>query len=179
MKFSCIAIDTSRHVVTIHGVDEQERPVLRRELKRGQVERFFSKLSATEVVLGACGGSHHWARVLQGMGHQVRLIPPQYVKPFVKRSKNDRNDAEAISEAAAIEAHAGVILRTFEARRRMRTDSGGYTGATISGRWPSGSRSARARSASLIGSKTELLRTLTASAGGKSAAFGVRSFIRN
>ena len=84
MKFKRIAIDTSKHVFTIHGVDERDQPILRREFKRVQIEAFFSRLPGTEVVLEACGGSHHWARMLQGMGHQVRLIPPQYVKPFVK-----------------------------------------------------------------------------------------------
>ena len=63
MKFKRIAIDTSKHVFTLHGVDEQERPVLRRELKRGQMETFFAKQEATEVVLEACGGSHHWGRL--------------------------------------------------------------------------------------------------------------------
>jgi transposase len=101
MEIKRIAIDTSKHVFTLHGVDEQERPVLRRELRRHQVEAFFAKLPPTEVVLEACGGSHHWGRKLSALGHRVRLIPPQYVKPFVKRSKNDRNDALAISEAAA------------------------------------------------------------------------------
>ena len=61
---------------------------------------FLRKLPATEIVLEACGGSHHWARELTALGHWVRLIPPQYVKPFVKRAKNDRNDAAAICEAA-------------------------------------------------------------------------------
>ena len=79
MKFKRIAIDTSKHVFTLHGVDEQDRPVLRRELKRGQVEAFFAKQEATEVVLEACGGSHHWGRLLNKLGHRVRLIPPQYV----------------------------------------------------------------------------------------------------
>ena len=114
MKFKRIAIDTSKHVFTLHGVDEQEQPVLRRELKRGQVEAFFSKLPGTEVVLEACGGSHHWARVLGALGHHVRLIPPQYVKPFVKRAKNDRNDAEAISEAASRPTMRSVAVKTVE-----------------------------------------------------------------
>lgn len=101
MEFKRVSIDTSKHVFTIHGVDDLERPVLRREIRRAQVEPFFAKLPPTELALEACAGSHHWGRVLGGMGHRVRLIPPQYVKPFVKRSKNDRNDAEAISEAAS------------------------------------------------------------------------------
>jgi transposase len=114
MKFKRIAIDTSKHVFTIHGVDEQERVALQRELKRNQVETFFGKQEATEVVLEACGGSHHWARVLGRLGHRVRLIPPQYVKPFVKRAKNDRNDAEAISEAASRPSMRSVAVKTVD-----------------------------------------------------------------
>ncbi|HEY0121785.1 MAG TPA: IS110 family transposase [Rhizobium sp.] len=114
MEFKRISIDTSKHVFTIHGVDETERPVFRRELRRGHVEQFFAKLVPTEVVLEACGGSHHWGRVLSGMGHRVRLIPPQYVKPFVKRSKNDRNDAEAICEAASRPTMRTVPVKTVE-----------------------------------------------------------------
>jgi transposase len=114
MKFKRIAIDTSKHVFTLHGVDEQERPTLRRELKRGQVESFFANQEATEVVLEACGGSHHWGRLLTKLGHRVRLIPPQYIKPFVKRSKNDRNDAEAISEAASRPTMRSVTVKTVD-----------------------------------------------------------------
>ncbi len=114
MKFKRIAIDTSKHVFTLHGVDEQERPMMRRELRRSQVETFFGKQDATEVVLEACGGSHHWARLLDRHGHRVRLIPPQYVKPFVKRAKNDRNDAEAISEAASRPSMRSVAVKTVD-----------------------------------------------------------------
>ena len=114
MKFKRIAIDTSKHVFTLHGVDEQERPVLRRELKRAQVEAFFAKQEATEVVLEACGDSHHWGRLLSRLGHRVRLIPPQHVKPFVKRAKNDRNDAEAISEAASRPSMRTVMVKTVD-----------------------------------------------------------------
>ena len=101
MKYKRIAIDTSKHVFTLHGVDEHERPTLRRNLKRAEVETFFSKLAPTEVVMEACGSTHHWGRLLSRLGHQVRLIPAQYVKPFVKRSKNDHADAAAISDAAS------------------------------------------------------------------------------
>ncbi|HEX4369770.1 MAG TPA: IS110 family transposase [Rhizomicrobium sp.] len=114
MKYKRIAIDTSKHVFTLHGVDEQERPVLRRELKRAQVAAFFGKQDATEVVLEACGGSHHWGRLLSRAGHRVRLIPPQYVKPFVKRAKNDRNDAEAINEAASRPSMRSVVVKTVD-----------------------------------------------------------------
>jgi transposase len=114
MELKRIAIDTSKHVFTLHGVDAHERPMLRRELRRGQVESFFSKQEATEVVLEACGGSHHWGRLLSQLGHQVRLIPPQYVKPFVKRAKNDRNDAEAINEAASRPTMRSVVVKTVD-----------------------------------------------------------------
>ena len=100
MELTLLAIDTSKHVFTLHGVDASGKAVLRRELRRGQMEAFFRKLPPTEIALEACGGSHHWARELGKLGHRVRLLPPQYVKPFVKRGKNDRIDAEAIAEAA-------------------------------------------------------------------------------
>lgn len=111
-----IAMDTSKHVFTLHGVDERGVVTLRRELRRQQVERFFAKLPRTEVVLEACGGSHHWGRVLAALGHGVRLIPPQYVKPFVKRSKSDRIDAEAIAEAAQRPSMHFVPVRSAEAQ---------------------------------------------------------------
>ena len=115
MNFKRIAINMSKHVFTLHGVDEQERPVLRRELKRAQIESFFGKQQQpTEVVLEACGGSHYWGRVLSRLGHRVRLIPPQYVKPFVKRDKNDRNDAKAISEAASHSTMPSVAVKTID-----------------------------------------------------------------
>ncbi len=101
MEFKRIAVDTSKSVFTLHGVDEHGRPILRQDLTRARFEMFLAKTSPTEVVLEACGSSHHWGRVAQASGHTVRLIPPQYVKPFVKRGKNNRNDAEAIGEAAS------------------------------------------------------------------------------
>jgi transposase len=94
-----IGLDTSKHVFQVHGVDGSERVVLRRQLSRGQVEKFFAGLAPALVGLEACGASHHWARVLSAQGHLVRLVPPQYVKAYVKRGKNDRIDAEAICEA--------------------------------------------------------------------------------
>jgi len=114
MEIKRIAIDTSKHVFTLHGVDGHEHVVLRRELKRHQVEPFFAKQAPIEVVLEACGGSHHWGRKLAALGHQVRLIPPQYVKPFVKRAKNDRNDAEAINEAASRPSMRSVVVKTID-----------------------------------------------------------------
>ncbi len=101
MNLKRIGLDTSKAVFTLHGVDHDEKIVLRRNIKRAELEAFFAKLPPTLVALEACGGSHHWGRRLAALGHTVRLIPPQYVKPFVRRGKNDRNDAEAICEAAS------------------------------------------------------------------------------
>jgi transposase len=95
-----IGIDTSKAIFTLHCVDDTGRVVLQTSLRRAQMAIFFRDLPPTEIALEACGGSYHWARELSALGHDIRLIPPQYVKPFVKRAKNDRNDAEAICEAA-------------------------------------------------------------------------------
>lgn len=107
-----IAIDTSKSVFTLHGVDAAGGVALRRNPRRRELVGFFEKLPPLEVVLEACGGAHPWARTLQARGHRVRLIPPQYVKPFVKRGKNDRDDAEAIAVAAAQAAIASVPVKS-------------------------------------------------------------------
>lgn len=114
MKLKRIAIDISKHVFTLHGVDGQERPVVRRNLKRAEVETFFGKLPSTKVAMEACGGAHHWGRLLTRLGHTVRLIPAQHVRPFVKRAKNDRADAEAISDAASRPGMASVPVKSAE-----------------------------------------------------------------
>lgn len=114
MEYKRIGIDISKHVFTLHGVDDLEQPVLRRNLKRSEVEAFFCKVPATEVVLEACGGAHHWGRVLGAMGHRVRLLPAQYVKPYVKRSKNDRTDAAAICEAASRPGMSCVPVKSVQ-----------------------------------------------------------------
>lgn len=112
MECKRIAVDTSKSVFTLHGVDERDRPILRRDLSRLRFEEFLGKIPPAEVVLEACGSSHHWGRVAQALGHKVRLIPPQYVKPFVKRGKNDRNDAEAIGEAASRPSMRSVPVKS-------------------------------------------------------------------
>jgi transposase len=94
-----IGMDTSKSVFQLHGVDEAEQPVLRRKLRRRDVAAFFAQLAPTRIGLEACGGSHYWVRELSALGHEVMLIPPQYVKPYVDRGKNDAADAEAICEA--------------------------------------------------------------------------------
>jgi transposase len=94
-----IGMDTSKGVFQLHGVDENERPVLKKQLRRKDVLTFFAKLAPTKIGMEACGASHYWARELRKLGHAVVLIPPQYVKPYVDRGKNDAADAEAICEA--------------------------------------------------------------------------------
>lgn len=94
-----IGLDTSKNVFQLHGVDGSEAPVLRRRLRRRDVVPFFAGLAPCTVGLEACGGSHHWGRLLRDLGHEVKILPPQYVKPYVKRNKNDAADAEAICEA--------------------------------------------------------------------------------
>jgi transposase len=111
-QISRIGLDTSKAVFTLHAVDEAGQPVLRVNLRRAGLIGFFRKLPRTVVALEACGGSHHWARKLTALGHEVRLIPPQYVKPYVKRGKNDRNDAEAICEAAGRPGMRFVLAKT-------------------------------------------------------------------
>ena len=96
-----IGLDTSKHVFQLHGVDEHEAPVLRRQVRRSGFEKSFKKLPPTRIGLEACGASHHWACLLSSFGHEVRLIAPQLAKPYVKRGKNDAADAEALCEAAS------------------------------------------------------------------------------
>jgi transposase len=109
-----IGLDTSKHVFQVHGVDESEAPVLRRQLRRGEMRRFFTKLTPTRIGLEACGAAHYWARVLREPGHAVVLIPPQYVKPYVKRGKNDAIDAEAICEAMSRPGMRFVPVKSAE-----------------------------------------------------------------
>ena len=99
MQISTIGIDFAKRVFQIHGVDRDGNIVLRRQLRRAQVLSFFAKLPPCLVGMEACGTSHHWARELTALGHEVRLMPPQYVKPYVKRNKHDPADPEACCEA--------------------------------------------------------------------------------
>jgi transposase len=96
-----IGLDIAKSVFQVHGVDAAGRVVIRRQLKRRHVLAFFQKLRPCLIGIEACASSHHWSRELQALGHTVRLMPPAYVKPYVKRQKNDATDAEAICEAVA------------------------------------------------------------------------------
>jgi transposase len=94
-----IGLDIAKSVFQVHGIDAEGKVVIRRQLKRRYVLAFFQKLAPCLVGIEACASSHHWSRELQALGHKVRLMPPAYVRPYVKRQKNDAADAEAICEA--------------------------------------------------------------------------------
>src|SRR6187399_3441285 len=96
-----IGLDIAKSVFQVHGVDAAGQVLIRRQLKRRYVLPFFQKLPPCLVGIEACATSHYWSRELQALGHSVRLMPPAYVKPYVKRQKNDMADAEAICEAVA------------------------------------------------------------------------------
>jgi transposase len=98
-KITIVGLDLAKSVFQVHAADNEGMPVVRKKLRRGQVHEFFAGLSPCLIGLEACASAHYWARELQALGHEVRLIPPQYVKPFVKTNKNDAADAEAICEA--------------------------------------------------------------------------------
>ena len=113
-QISRIGMDTSKHLFQLHGVDADEKPVLSRALRRKDMIAFFEQLAPTRVAIEACGASHHWARLLGGFGHDVVLIAPQLVKPYVKRGKNDAADAEALCEAMSRPTMRFVPVKTAE-----------------------------------------------------------------
>lgn len=99
MQVITIGLDIAKNVFQVHGADQHGKVALRRRLSRGQVLAFFANLPRCVIGLEACGGAHHWARELTKLGHEVRLMPPQYVRPYVKTNKHDAADAEACCEA--------------------------------------------------------------------------------
>lgn len=114
MQVTTVGLDIAKHVFQVHGVDAQGQPLIKRRLRRNDVCRFFAELPPCVVGLEACATSHYWARELTELGHQVRLMPPQYVRPFVKRNKNDAADAEAICEAVARPTMRFVPIKSAE-----------------------------------------------------------------
>ena len=109
-----IGLDIAKSVFQVHGVDADGQVVIRRKLKRRYVLAFFQKLPTCLIGMEACATSHHWSRELQALGHRVRLMPPAYVKPYVKRQKNDATDAEAICEAVTRANMRFVETKTAE-----------------------------------------------------------------
>src|SRR5947208_12309341 len=106
MQVSTIGVDLAKNVFQVHGVDSAGKVVITRQLRRKQVIDFFSKIPPCLVGMEACGTAHHWAREVSKLGHTVRLMPPSYVKGYVKRSKNDAADAAAICEAVTRPSNA-------------------------------------------------------------------------
>src|ERR1700761_8156667 len=114
MQITTIGLDLAKRVFQVHGVDAAGTVVIRKALRRAQVLPFFAKLPPCLIGMEACGTSHHWARELIRLGHTVRLMPPAYVKPYVKRGKNDANDAEAICEAVTRPTMRFVAVKSPE-----------------------------------------------------------------
>lgn len=134
-RVSTIGLDLAKHVFQVHGADAGGHAVLRKQLRRGEVLRFFGSLEPCVVAMEACGSAHYWGREIARLGHEVRLIAPAYVKPFVKRGKSDAADAEAICEAVqrpsmrfvavkSAERQAGaLVFRTRDLLVRQRTQA--------------------------------------------------------
>lgn len=125
MKVKRIGIDLAKQVFQVHGVDGQERVVLKRQLRRVQMLAFFSKIEPCLIGMEACASAHYWARELMKLGHTVKLMAPQHVKAYVKGNKNDANDAEAICEAVSRPSMRFVAVKTvaqqdLQAQHRVR-----------------------------------------------------------
>src|SRR5205823_8486370 len=116
MQVSTIGLDIAKNVFQVHGVDGQGRTVLRRQVRRNQLLQLFGSLHPCLIGIEACATAHHWARELGALGHEVRLMPPAYVKAYVKRNKNDAVDAEAICEAVTRPNMRFVPIKSAEAQ---------------------------------------------------------------
>lgn len=112
MNVKRIGIDLAKQVFQVHGVDRFEKVTVRKQFRRAQMHAYFKDLPPSLIGMEACGSSHYWARVLTGYGHQVKLMAPQFVKPYVKSGKNDANDAEAICEAVGRPSMRFVAIKT-------------------------------------------------------------------
>jgi transposase len=116
MQVSTIGLDIAKHVFQVHGIDSDGRPVLCRKVRRDRLAKLFEGIEPCLVGMEACATAHHWARQLTALGHQVRLMPPAYVKAYVKRNKNDAADAEAICEAVRRPTMRFVPVKSADAQ---------------------------------------------------------------
>ena len=114
MKITTVGIDLAKNVFQVHGIDDRGKAVLCKQLRRAQVAVFFANLPPCLIGMEACASAHHWARTLLSFGHTVRLIAPQFVKPYVKTNKNDVADAEAICEAVGRPNMRFVPIKSIE-----------------------------------------------------------------
>ena len=112
MNITTIGLDIAKNVFQVHGMDRNDKAVLRKKVSRSKVIEFFVKLPACLIGMEACPGAHHWARELMKLGHRVKLMPAQYVKAYLKGNKNDGNDAEAICEAVSRPGMRFVAMNT-------------------------------------------------------------------
>lgn len=120
MKITAVGIDLAKNVFQVHGVNEHGKTVLKKQLKRDQVAEFFATMAPCLIGTEACGTAHHWARKLGAFGHDVKLMAPQFVKPYVKTNKNDAADAEAICEAVARPNMRFVPIKNSEQQQYSR-----------------------------------------------------------
>jgi transposase len=116
MQITTIGLDLAKNLFQVHAVDDEGQVVLRRRLARAEVVPFFATLAPCRIGVEACGAAHYWARQLIALGHEVRLMPAAYVKPYVKRGKNDAADAEAICEAVTRPTMRFVPVKSAEAQ---------------------------------------------------------------
>src|SRR3979411_2653571 len=119
MQITTIGLDIAKNVFQVHGIDVAEKVVVRKQLRRGQVIGFFEALAPCLVGMEACATSHHWARELTKLGHEVRLMPAKDVKAYVKRNKNDAADAEAICEAVRRPTMRFVRIKSAEQQGQL------------------------------------------------------------
>lgn len=124
MQITTVGLDLAKNVFQVHGVNRHGKVELRKQLKRDQVAAFFANLPACLIGMEACSSAHHWARKLQALGHTVRLMAPQFVKPYVKSNKNDAADAEAICEAVARTSNSSRSYRCTAIVRRAPVERG-------------------------------------------------------
>src|ERR1700733_11339020 len=109
-----LGIDLAKNVFQLHGTDGKGKCVLRKRLNRSQLIEFVANLQPCLIGIEACTGSHHWARTFKQMDHEVKIMAPQFVKPYVRANKNDRNDARAIAEAVTRPDMKFVSIKTIE-----------------------------------------------------------------
>ena len=114
MNISVLGVDIAKHIFQLHGVDSSGKRMLKQRIEREKLSTYVANLPLCTIVMESCGGANYWARVFQRHGHAVKLISPQFVKPFVKTNKNDANDAEAIVEAASRPSMHFVPIKQVE-----------------------------------------------------------------
>ena len=133
MKITAVGVDLAKNVFQVHAVDERGKAVLRKQLRREQVTALFVNLPPCLIGMEACASAHHWGRVLQRLGHTVRLMAPQFVKPYVKTNKNDVADAEAICEAVSRPNMRFVPIKSIEQQAILDDQLAVFTGKPPTG----------------------------------------------